>query len=136
MATQTSDIDAVIAALRAVLQEAERSSGWLSTKIVNRWIAQLPGAWRGRWRRLYLRGDINGNVTHASLVGHVRATLAYLEAQRGTLGKQRPWWSFLRAAKRPTARAQYAAARITPSHPEPQAADADEETQPRPKWLN
>ena len=136
MATQTSDIDAVIAALRAVLQEAEHSSGWLQTKIVNRWIGQLPGAWWGRWRRLYLRGDMDGNVTHANLVGHVRATLAYLEAQRGALSKQRPWWRFLKAPKRPLARAPYAAARIAASHPEPQATDEDEETQPRPKWLN
>jgi hypothetical protein len=136
MATQTSDIDAVIAALRAVLQEAEHSSGWLQTKIVNRWIGQLPGAWWGRWRRLYLRGDINGNVAHAILVGHVRATIAYLEAQRGALSKHRSWWRFLNAPKRPRVRVDYAVARIASSPPEPQAADEDEETPPRPKWLN
>jgi hypothetical protein len=135
MATQTSNIDAVIAALRAVLHEAEHSSGWLSTKTVNRWIGQLPGAWRGRWRRLYLRGDTTGRVTQATLVGHLRATLAYLEARRGVLGKQRSWWRF-KAPKGPLARAEHAASRIAPSHPEAEAADDDEQTAPRPKWLN
>ncbi len=136
MATQTSDIDAVVAALRAVLQEAEHTSGPHPTKAVNRWIGQLPGAWWGRWWRLKLRGDSFGQVSRDALIGHVRATLAYLEAQREALGKQRPWWRFRSAPKRPIARAQYAAARIAPSHPEPQATDEGEEMQPRPKWLN
>jgi hypothetical protein len=136
MATQTSSVDAVIAALRAVLREAEHASGSLQTKIVNRWIGQLPGAWRGRWRHLKLRGDSFGRAPRDALVGHLRATLAYLEAQRETLGHKRPWWRLLGARKRPAARAERAAARIAPSHPEPQQADEDGETQPRPKWLN
>ena len=136
MATQTSDVDAVIAALRAVLRDAEQTSGSLPTKIVNRWIGQLPGAWRGRWRHLKLRGNAFGKAPRNAVIAHVRATIAYLEAQRETLGQKRRWWRFSRAPKRPAARADFAPARITPSHPEPQQTDEDGETQPRPKWLN
>jgi hypothetical protein len=136
MATQTSDVDAVIAALRIVLNEAENTNGSRPTKVVNRWIGQLPGAWWGRWRRLKLRGDSSGRVSRDALIGHVRATLAYLEAQREALGKQRSWWRFLNVPKRPIARSGHAGTRIAPSHPEPQRTDEDEETQPRPKWLN
>ena len=136
MATQTSDVDAVIAALRAVLRDAELTSGSLPTNIVNRWIGQLPGAWRGRWRRLKLRGNAFGKAPRNAVIAHVRATIAYLEAQREALGQKRRWWRFSRAQKRPTARADLAPARIAPSHPEPQQADEDDEAQPRPKWLN
>jgi hypothetical protein len=136
MATQTSDVDAVIAALRAVLRDAELTSGTLPTNIVNRWIGQLPGAWRGRWRRLKLRGNAFGNAPRDVVIAHVRATIAYLEAQREALGQKRRWWRFSRAQKRPTARADFAPARIAPSHPEAQQTDEDGETQPRPKWLN
>jgi hypothetical protein len=136
MATQISDIDAVIAALRAVLQEAGHGGTWLKTNTVNRWIGQLPGAWWGRWRRLKLRGNVDREVTRDALIGHVRATLAYLEAQREALGKQRSWWRFLSAPKRPIARPEHAGTRIAPSHPDPQQADEVGETQPRPKWLN
>jgi hypothetical protein len=137
MATHKSDVDAVIAALRAVLKEAEANTrSFWKTKNVNRWIGQLPGAWWGRWRRLHLRGSMIGTVTRSEFIGHVRATLAYLETQRETLTRQRPWWKFLGAPKRPVARAEHAAARIAPSHPEPQQGDEDDETQPRPKWLN
>ena len=136
MATQTSDVDAVIAALRAVLRDAELTSGTLPTNIINRWIGQLPGAWRGRWRRLKLRGNAFGNAPRDVVIAHVRATIAYLEAQREALGQKRRWWRFSRAQKRPTARADFAPARIAPSHPEAQQTDEDGETQPRPKWLN
>jgi hypothetical protein len=136
MATQTSDVDAVIAALRSVLREAERSVGYQKTKLVNRWIGQLPGAWRGRWRRLHLRGNVNGEVPLDTLIRHLRATLAYLETQREALGKKRRWWRFLGAPKRPVTHVAHAAPRIAPSHPEPQQTDEDGETQPRPKWLN
>jgi hypothetical protein len=89
MATQTSHVDAVIAALRAVLRDAELTSGTLPTNIVNRWIGQLPGAWRGRWRRLKLRGNAFGNAPRDAVIAHVRATIAYLEAQREALGQKR-----------------------------------------------
>ena len=51
-----SDVDAVIAALQAVLSDAEArtwKSFWHAT-VVNRWIDQLPGAWMGRWRQAML----------------------------------------------------------------------------------
>ncbi len=136
MATHTHDIDAVMAALRIVLREAEHTSGPVPVRVVNLWIGQLPGAWRGRWRRLKLRGDSFGRVPRDTLISHLRATLAYLEAQREVFAKQRRWWRSKAARKRPIARVGDVAQRIAASHPEPQAADEDEETQPRPKWLN
>ena len=53
MAKYKSDVDAVIAALRAVLNEAEahKVQSYWKPKIFNRWIGQLPGAWRGRSER-------------------------------------------------------------------------------------
>ena len=48
-----ADVDAVIAALRIALQEAEaRTQGWWKVAALNRWINQLPGAWWGRWNQL------------------------------------------------------------------------------------
>jgi hypothetical protein len=45
-----SDLEAVIAALRVVLREAEmRTNLFWETHVVNRWIGQLPGARWGRW---------------------------------------------------------------------------------------
>jgi hypothetical protein len=117
MATQTSDVDAVIAALRAVLRDAELTSGTLPTNIVNRWIGQLPGAWRGRWRRLKLRGNAFGNAPRDAVIAHVRATIAYLEAQREALGQKRRWWRFSRAQKRPTARADLRLRALRPRIP-------------------
>lgn len=88
----STDVDAVIAALRTVLQEAEDREGdyWWNTHIVNRWIDQLPGAWWGRWRRLRLRGDSgDSDAKRDNLITHVRATLAYLEANRDAIASRR-----------------------------------------------
>jgi hypothetical protein len=92
----TADVDAVIAALRTVLEEAEarHSEYWWKTHIVNRWIRQLPGAWWGRWRSLRLRGDNYSGMdaTRENLITHVRATLAYLESNRDAIAaKPRRW---------------------------------------------
>jgi len=52
--------DAVIAALRIALQEAEKGSGtFWKAKASNRWINQLPGAWMGCWWHLRIRGDMS-----------------------------------------------------------------------------
>jgi hypothetical protein len=93
-------IDAVIAALHAVLREAESRTTtyrW-QTKIVNRWINQLPGAWRWRWRHLKLRGGIDREVGRDAFIGHVRATLAYLENNRDEIQSAGPrrWLPTLR----------------------------------------
>jgi len=51
------DVDAVIAALRVVLQEVERRE-WqerFEVHVVNDWIGQPPGAWWAKWRRLKLK---------------------------------------------------------------------------------
>jgi hypothetical protein len=74
--------DAVIAALRVVLHEAEtcanfsRTDFYWKTHIVNKWIYQLPGAWWGRWRELRLRSDCGDLAERPNLIMHVRATLA------------------------------------------------------------
>ena len=101
----SKDVHAVIAALRMVLQDAEarRVAGASAPATdVNRWIAQLPGAWMGRWRHLMLQGDYTGRVYLSALVPHVRATLAYLEVNRDQI-KHRTWlWPF-KARARPAA---------------------------------
>ncbi len=80
-----NDIEAVISALRVLLQEAERRDDlrWNIAK-VNDWIARLPGAWRGRWQRLKLRPDYEslGEADLENVITHLRAALAYLESYR------------------------------------------------------
>ena len=94
-------VDAVIAALRIALQEAEKGSGlYWKAKAANRWIDRLPGAWMGRWRHLRLRGDHSDNTPRTDFIGHVRATLAYLEANRDAA--LRHWtWPFAVTARPP-----------------------------------
>jgi hypothetical protein len=54
----SSNVDAVIAALRVALNEAEMSNQtWSQVRAANRWINQLPGAWMGRWLHLRLRAE-------------------------------------------------------------------------------
>ena len=87
------DVDAVIAALRIVLKDAEKRSTvtWWKTRTLNRWINQLPGAWLGRWRQLKLGGDIAGEVLRQDFVGHTKATIAYLEANRTSIQRGYGW---------------------------------------------
>ena len=90
-----SDVDAVIAALRIVLRDAETHTSqlWWKTEVVNRSIGQLPGAWWGRWRRLRLQGDIGNQVVRTALIGHVSAALAFLEThQEKIVGERLSWW--------------------------------------------
>jgi hypothetical protein len=95
-----SDIDAVIAALRTVLKEAETRSSdyWWKTSVVNRWIARLPGAWTGRWRHLKLTADSGFDANRPNLISHVRATLAYLETNREAIRSMRAWSWGIRAS--------------------------------------
>jgi len=88
------DVGAVIAALRTILHEAETrvSEYRWKTHVVNRWINQLPGAWRGRWRHLKLRSDFQRSTPRADLISHVRATLAYLENHREAIAAERRTW--------------------------------------------
>lgn len=89
-----TEIDAVIAALKIELSEAERDSKtfWKTIRC-NRWIKQLPGAWTRRWKNLKIRGDIDGEISRTEFVTHVKATLAYLEAHRDQI-KSMPVWSW------------------------------------------
>jgi hypothetical protein len=70
------------------------------TAVCNRWINQLPGAWTGRWRNLKVRA--NGKVDTDDLVTHLRASLAYLEANREAIKATRAWsWPFKRNRRQP-----------------------------------
>ncbi len=94
-----NNVDAVIAALRIAQEEAEKNADdddYWDVMTANRWIDQLPGAWMGRWRHLKLYGTSGADVVERSqFIGHVRATLAYLEANREAIQSVRFWsWPF------------------------------------------
>jgi hypothetical protein len=92
----SKNIDAVIAALKTELSEAERyNSHWWPAARCNRWIRQLPGGW-WRWRNLKIYGYANGEVTRAEFITHVRATLAYLQTSCHDIGGRSPLYYALR----------------------------------------
>ena len=64
-------VDAVVAALRVVLRDAEMhpSQFWWKSEVVNRSIGQLPGV-------------------RTALIGHVSAALAYLETHQELIGTE------------------------------------------------
>jgi len=108
-----ADVDAVIAALRVVLEEAQQSEeAFWKVEAANRWVSQLPGSWSGRWRKLVLKGDVAGDARRDELIAHVRAVLAFLEANRLQIPARRKWWSRKRnSAPQPAAAAPKAAPR-------------------------
>ncbi|KWT67363.1 hypothetical protein APY04_1928 [Hyphomicrobium sulfonivorans] len=113
------NIDAVIAALRVVLDAAEESDEpFVKVEAANRWIKQLPGTWTGRWRKLMLKGDGSGDARRDEFVGHVRAVLAFLESNSKEAPATRKWWSLRRRSgqQQPAApvAAQAAAAAVKP----------------------
>lgn len=127
-----SDVDAVIAALRTILHEAETrvSEYRWKTHVVNRWIGQLPGARRGRWQKLKLLGE---SAEREDLITHLRATLAYLETDREAIAaERRTWWPFTKAARQPAGEPKEVAVIAE----KPQASEQAETLPPRPKWLN
>lgn len=97
----TSQVDAVILALRSVLDDAVRSNDvhW-QTRTINRWINQLPGAWTWKWRHLKLRGD-SRRVLRADAIVHLRATISYLEANRANIETPSFRWPKLRKETAP-----------------------------------
>lgn len=115
-----TEIDAVIAALREILREAEHRTYqfWWSPRVVNRWIALLPGTRFGRWRNLRI-GVGSGDVSRADLVAHLRATIAYLEINRGPAAT---------VALSPSSSRQ-------PQAVEPKVVDVEEASQLKPKRL-
>ncbi|WP_423415817.1 hypothetical protein RLW55_05525 [Hyphomicrobium sp. B1] len=97
----TSQVDAVILALRSVLEDAARSHDvYWQTRTINRWINQLPGAWTWKWRHLKLRGD-SRRVPRADAIVHLRATITYLEANRDGIRSPSFRWPKLRKEKTP-----------------------------------
>ena len=97
----TSRVEAVILALRSVLHDAERRNDtYWQTRTINRWINQLPGAWAWKWRHLKLRGD-SRRVFRADAIVHLRATIAYLEANRANIERQPFRWPQWRKLKTP-----------------------------------
>jgi len=92
--SMAKDVDAVLGALRVVLQDVEaRNETFVKVRVINRWVDQLPGG-RWRWRNLRLMGDLSGEVTRRDAVGHLRATLAFLEINRDQIKVLRAWWPF------------------------------------------
>ena len=85
-------VDAVIAALRVVLSEAENSREvhW-KVRRANRWINQLPGAWWGGWRHLKLRAEVFGDLERKLFISDLRAVLTYLEMNREEIAAGGPW---------------------------------------------
>ena len=90
----SADVDAVIAALRVALDEALGSDAtFWNVKAANRWVSKLPGFWLGRWRQLRLKSPYgNGECPRDEFVGHVRATIAFLE----TIDENQSWWRRVR----------------------------------------
>lgn len=113
-----ADIDAVIAALQVALEEAQKSeASHCKVEAVNRWITLLPGAWTGRWRNLVLAGDAESEAPRDEFIGHVRAVLAFLDANRARIGARRKWWPAYRRGTGGQVAAQ--SARVTASTPAP-----------------
>jgi hypothetical protein len=83
-------VDAVIEALKIALEEARKATDedYWEAENANRWINRLPGAWMGRWKDLKLKGY---TVDRQAFVGHVRATLAYLETNKDAIRSIRTW---------------------------------------------
>jgi hypothetical protein len=132
----SNEVDAVIAALRVVLHEAETSTNFYwETHIVNKWICQLPGTRWGRWRELRLRPE--DSALRPNLITHVRATLAYLETNRETIAAQRSWWPFGRQATSPAPQASAVRAKGKTAPPqEPRETPRGPDRSTKPKWLN
>jgi len=101
----TDRVDAVIAALHALLREAQesRDSDWEGSwevRRANRWINQLPGAWWGQWRNLKLRAQFEGEVSTELFISELRALLAYLETNREEIRAASSWpWPLGRRTK-------------------------------------
>ena len=78
-----TEIEAVIAALKVELQQAEKSKAtfWRAERC-NRWIKQLPGAWTLKWKNLKIWSDSDGDVYRDEFITHLKATIAYLETKR------------------------------------------------------
>ena len=108
------NVEAVIAALRVALEEAQKSEErFWKAEAANRWIAQLPRAWTGRWRKLRLSADSTGDVDRLEFVAHVRAVLAYLETNRDQNPRTSKWWpGRTRSASTPPAKVTQAAAPV------------------------
>lgn len=92
-----ADVDAVIAALRVVLDEAQKSEEpFWKVESANRWISQLRRSWSRRWRKLVLKGDVSGDARREEFVAHVRAVIAFLETDRQQIPASRKWWPLRR----------------------------------------
>ena len=113
-----AEVEAVIAALRVSLEEAQKSHAtFWKISTANRWINQLPGARFGRWRRLKLSRLTGGDIHRTEFIGHVRAVLAYLEANREAVGRTRTWWPMRGASNLTQATGQTPAPARPPTKP-------------------
>lgn len=120
----SKDVDAVIAALKVALQDAEsRHFSWCKPRVANRWINQLPWTWSGKWRHLKVQSDIDGDIAREDFIGQVRATIAYMETNREAMCAEAasPWPVWLRrksqATKEGAAQSAQAKAKTEASKP-------------------
>lgn len=83
-----NEVDAVIAALHTLLKDAEarKTQHHWDPMTVNRWIHLLPAQFAERSRHMILLGHNNGWTTRDDLIGHVKATISYLQATRKVSG--------------------------------------------------
>src|SRR5262245_4651086 len=110
-----ADIDAVIAALQVALEEAQKTeASHCRVEAANRWITLLPGAWTGRWRNLVLAGDAESEAPRDEFIGHVRAVLAFLDANRARIGARHKWWPAYRRGGQVAAQSARAASTPAP----------------------
>ena len=100
MPDKLTEVEAVIAALKIALQDAERRND-LYTKVraANRFIDQLPGS-RRKWRRLKVGSDLDGYILRADFIGQVHTTIAYLETNKEVIAsgaaESKSWLRFWR----------------------------------------
>lgn len=95
--SKITEVEAVIAALKSVLKDAEtqRCSHYYP-RTANRWIDRLPGSWRGKGSlKVAPRGEW---IAYADFVSQVRATIAYLETNKEVIanGSGASWLRFWR----------------------------------------
>ena len=93
------------------------------------------GSMVGRWRRLKLTGDVGGQVVRNALIGHLSATLAYLETHREEIGEARwSWWLGKRAIDRRSSTG--ADVKAIPAGSEKSQPTSSAPSDAKPRWLN
>lgn len=87
-AMKTDAFQEALAGLRSTLASAEKSKqDYLNAETANRLLRRLPGAWRGKWRHLHVRGSV---VDREEFIMELRATVSYLDVYCAKRPKAEP----------------------------------------------